>query len=469
MRRMHLAVVTPTHDPKYLPEIWQCLERQTLEHRWDWVIAPTRGALELTSAARNHEGSFWRSPRVHVVPYPGLPGNIGAAKLWAFSRAIDLVGRRDDKNLVLVELDHDDLLAPTALEKIRDAFAADPELGFAYSDCVDWSPTGELVTYHHPERRQAWAEEGWRFGQYRTHLFQEQIPVYPLSWEPSAKAMAEILYAPNHVRAWRASTYLEVGGHDPARKVCDDLDLVQRTYLKAKCARIPEPLYLYRVDGRNTWLGRVDEIQAASKALMSERLHALVEREMQLRGLPLLDLGGGIDPAPPPWIPIDLRQEGVDQTTPVEVDDWKPGDVVYADLARHPWPFKDSSIGAFRAFDLLEHLPDRLGTMREIYRCLASGGWLLSRTPSAAGPGAYQDPTHASLWVRESFGYYTERRLGRYLPTRHPLGRDAGKVENPRFMEGWAEEDRSAEVPYVRADLVSLKGDDGSLPGRRRI
>lgn len=459
---MYLAVVTPTHDPRYLPELWACLEKQTLEHRWEWLIAPTFDAFEAVQAM-----PFARSPRVRVAPYPGLTDNVGAAKLWAFSRAAEF-----SKGEVLVELDHDDLLEPAALELVHDAFERDPDLGFAYSDCVDWSPTGAPVTYHDPVRAAAWREEGWRFGRVDGEVFDDpsrplgQRHDYPLSWEPSAKAFCEILYAPNHLRAWRAGTYRDLRGHDPTRLVCDDLDLVQRTYLRAKCMRIMEPLYYYRVDGRNTWLARQDEIQAESRKLMSERLHALVAREMQLRGLPLLDLGGGIDPAPPPWVPVDeLFPDDEGRIYDRRFDDDLREAIarrgrIRVDLSRHPWPFESSSVGAFRAFDLLEHLPDRLGTMREIYRCLAPGGWLLSRTPSAAGPGAYQDPTHSSLWVRESFDYYCRRELGRFLP------RDA---ENPRFMVGWLDEDRASDLPYIRADLVSLKDDDGRLPGARRI
>lgn len=449
---MHITVVTPTHDPKYLPEIWQCLERQTLEHRWEWIIAPTRDArVKMEGAAF----AFVKSPRVRVVPYLGLPGNVGAAKLWAFSRACEEGGSEQ----VLVELDHDDLLHPRALELVEQAFA-DPEIGFVYSDAVDWSPRGQLVTYHHPERGAAWQKDGWRFSttvavnaptRPRSSEPMNYPNDFPLSFEPSALACSSVSTAPNHLRAWRSDVYRAIGGHDPSRKICDDLDLVTRTYLATKMKRIPEPLYYYRVDGDNTWLKNVDAIAQASSEIQRERLHAMVEREMKLRGLPCLDLGGGIDPAPAPWIPVD-KLFSLDHGLRARY---------MVDLADYPWPFDDSSVGAFRAFDFLEHLPNKFETMREIYRCLAPGGWLLSRTPSCAGPGAYRDPTHCSFWVRDSFRYHTERELARYLP-------DASSVENPRFMAVVLEEDAS-ELPYIRADLVSLKHDDGSLPGHRGI
>lgn len=447
---MLLTVVTPTHDPKYLPEIWACLEAQTFQHRWEWLIAPT-----LDKAAEVRSMPFYKSPRVRVVPYPGLLGNVGAAKLWAFSRAAEL-----NREGALLELDHDDLLTPDALAEVHDAFTMHPEVGFVYSDSFDWSPTGQPVTYHSPAVYTAWIQEGWKFAAWeptREPIGNSREDVfgyprrYPIGWEPSAKSLASILYAPNHLRAWRSEEYLAIGGHDPSRKVCDDHDLVVRTYLVTRMHRIPKVLYAYRVDGANTWLQHVATIQQASADIGNDRLHVLVIREMELRGLRCLDLGGGIDRAPMPWQPVDEKWEGFGM----------PGDGHTVDLRRHPWPFDDSSVGAFRAFDLLEHLPDKLGTMREIYRCLAPGGWLLSRTPSCAGPGAYRDPTHCSFWVGDSFRYHTETALARYLPP-------ARYGENPRFMVQRLYETQE-EIPYIVADLVSLKGDDGSLPGRRGI
>lgn len=469
---MFFSIVTPTHKPTHLPELWKALEAQTLEHRWEWLIAPSRSCMDAVRTL-----PFAKSPRVRIVPYPGLEGNVGAAKLWAFSQAVRGHAKRPQETHILVELDHDDLLVAGALEVLADTFEKHPEAGFVYSNAIDWSPFGEPVTYHDLARNRAWREDGWRFDSGvmpmpgSDAVASMQPRTWPLSFEPSAAMMSSIHTAPNHVRAWRASVYSKIGGHDPSRKFCDDHELLIRTYLATEMHLVPEPLYFYRVDGANTWLRHTDAIAAESKKLGAEYLHRLVEREMQLRGLPLLDLGGGIDPAPAPWIAVDRDFENDDGVRKIFHDEHfamaleekatklRVLDLGVLDTGRR-WPFPDSSIGAIRAFDLLEHLPNRLETMREIYRVLAPGGWLLSRTPSAAGPGAYCDPTHVSYWVKESFAYYTDRNKARYLPKDR---------ENPRFMAFRLEEDRDAEVPYVTADLVSLKDDRGRLPGRRGI
>lgn len=90
----------------------------------------------------------------------------------------------------------------------------------------------------------------------------------------------------------------------------------------------------------------------------------------------------------------------------VNVDRVPPaGQIV--DLARAPWPWEDSSVEAIRAHDIIEHLPDKIQTMNEIWRVLKPGGRADIVVPTIDGPGAWQDPTHVSFWHRNSFFYFT--------------------------------------------------------------
>jgi glycosyltransferase involved in cell wall biosynthesis len=81
-----------------------------------------------------------------------------------------------------------------------------------------------------------------------------------------------------------------------------------------------------------------------------------------------------------------------------------PG-VEAADL-REPWPWPDSSATHVRAYDIIEHLPDKIHTMNELWRVLAPGGTAEMAVPTTDGTGAFQDPTHVSFWNRRSFLYF---------------------------------------------------------------
>lgn len=82
-----------------------------------------------------------------------------------------------------------------------------------------------------------------------------------------------------------------------------------------------------------------------------------------------------------------------------------PGVDIVADLNKK-FPFEDNSVCEVRAHDIIEHLPDKIHTMNEIWRICKSGANVDIRVPSTDGRGAFQDPTHVSFWNINSFLYY---------------------------------------------------------------
>jgi glycosyltransferase involved in cell wall biosynthesis len=426
---LRISVVTPTHNPKWLGQAWESLKSQTNQN-FEWVVSVNdkgghRKPVErITAEVKAIVGD---DTRVRILQDRAPSTSVGARKLFAFSEA---------QGDVLVELDHDDILTPNALEEIAAAFK-DPEVGFVYSDAADFVEGAATLqgnqTYRAPEVRGGWMISGFTF--YDEEIGGVRPGTYdcPRSLPPTALFVSHIYTAPNHVRAWRRSIYDAVGGHNPAYTVADDHELILRTYLATKFKHVPKPLYLYRIQGENTWARNIPLIKSTTDKLQEDYLERLVLRECELLGVPAFDLGGGLYPRAG-WTPVDNVASAPD--------------VVVTDLANAPWPWADGSVGAFRASDLLEHLPDKMQTMREITRCLRPGGWLMSMTPSALGAGAFMDPTHCSYWVPGSFWYYTRAQQSQYIrqpPTFREVHLDTQMI---RIQEEL--------VPYVRADLVKL-------------
>jgi predicted SAM-dependent methyltransferase len=99
----------------------------------------------------------------------------------------------------------------------------------------------------------------------------------------------------------------------------------------------------------------------------------------------------------------------------LNVDTWVPLPQLNGDLAdcefkrvdlRRMWPWKDESVEELRAYDIIEHLPDKIHTMNEAWRVLKPGGMFDIIVPTTDGRGAWQDPTHVSFWNRNSFWYH---------------------------------------------------------------
>ena len=361
---MKLSIFTPTHNTKYLKELEETILSQTHED-WEWIILTNNGA--------KYESI---DKRIKIIESKTNSTSVGALEKEACSHCT---------GDVLVEVDHDDLLTNNCLQKLNEVFTREEDVGFVYSDNAKLSDT--FIPYN--------KAYGWT---YRKFSYNDRELFAMNTHKPTPYRMSYIWFQPDHVRAWRKSVYDEVGGHDESLGVCDDQDLMIRTYLKSKVYHIPEVLYIYRIieDGSNTWLKRNKEIQTKTVQLHDKYIYQLAERYSELNDLKMVDLCGGFS-KPKGYISIDKFN----------------GDIV-ADL-EEGIPLPDNSCGVVRAHDALEHIKNSQLLMNEIHRVLAPGGILLSMTPSTDGRGAWQDPTHISFWNQNSFWYYTREQQAKYI------------------------------------------------------
>jgi acetyltransferase-like isoleucine patch superfamily enzyme/SAM-dependent methyltransferase len=127
-----------------------------------------------------------------------------------------------------------------------------------------------------------------------------------------------------------------------------------------------------------------------------------------------------------------------------------PGVDIVADLST-AFPFEDNSVDELRAYDFIEHVPDRLRTMNEIWRVCKDGALVDLFVPSTDGRGAFQDPTHFSFWNVNSFQYFTVEHPA-YLELCKCYGfRGAFHIESLRQYES------PEQVIHVHALLRAIK------------
>lgn len=404
---MLFSLFTPTHNPKFLKPLAESLAAQT-HPNFEWIIVPNGG---ITPA--NIEELGLNDPRIRVVPYMGSTQNIGEIKKFAVSQGT---------GEVVVEVDHDDELTPDCLSELAIAFD-NGRVDFAYSNCCE-TVNGQPLTYN--------TLLGW---QYRPFRWKGADLQETLSFPPSPASFSKIWFAPNHVRAWRRAFYHRIGGHDPRYEVCDDHELLCRTYVHGTVKHIEKCLYVYKLTGENTSTGEKNAlIQKINFDIHDRYIYPMAEKWCDLNGLRKLDLCGGFDP-PPGYESID-----------------KFGGTITADL-EGPWPIEDGTVGLIRAHDALEHMIDPIHVMKEAYRTLATKGWMLTQTPSTDGRGAFQDPTHKSFWNSNSFWYYTNRMQARYINT--PCKFQLNRIKN-FFPSEWH---AANNISYVKADLYKFDPD----------
>lgn len=399
---MKVSIFTPSHNSEFLPDVYESLKEQTYDN-WEWVILYNNGGVPLG----------FKDSRVKEKMVYKAPEWVGALKGQTCEFAT---------GDILLELDHDDLLMPTAIEETVKAFENE-EIGFAYSNTIhsmaDFTPIQRF------DERYGWK---YREVEYKGHKLDEHI-----SFEPNPDSISKIWFAPNHLRAFRKDLYYEIGGYNKGMRILDDLDIMCRLYEVTKFHHINKPLYIYRVHGQNSWLRYNKEIQDNVHRIHDQYIARLTSRFSDNNGLKKVELGGRF-----------AANQGL------ETVDLKDADII-SDL-NETWPFDDNSVGLVRAIDVFEHLKDPLHTMKELYRVLAPGGWALIQVPSTDGRGAFQDPSHKSFWNENSFFYYTKEGFAKYIDT--PVRFQASRLYTTK-------KDKD-EVCWTVAHLVSLK--DGYRP-----
>ena len=408
------SIITPAHKKTpYLKELYDSIVAQTYEN-WEWVLWLNNALYEedLEEEIRNDE-------RVVIYRTEDPSTSVGYHKHHAFHK-----GEGD----VLVEVDSDDILMPECLEELNKAYQ-DESIGFVYTDVIPYHMTDEFVPYN--------ADHGWT---YHMLNWRDKDRYIMHSWQPTSHALSYIWYAPDHVRSWRTSIYRDIGGHNVDLDICDDHELMIRTYLVTEMFLVNKPLYVYRITGDNTWLERNQSIQEETIRLGHLWSQALAERDADKKGLLKVDIGGGLFPKPG-YMTID--QEGADIT---------------CDL-NEGIPLPDNSVGVINASHVIEHLRDPIKTMREIHRVLVHGGWAFIEVPSTDGRGAWQDPTHVSFWNEHSFWYYTNKSKAQFI-----------RNNDIRFQAYRLDTfEMSPHIPCVAAHLVAIKDDSYRFPGELHI
>lgn len=215
-----ISIVTPVRNiGEKLRQTYESVAAQTWWN-WEWVLV-NDGDDEATDRIAREIVS--QEPRVRYYDIqPRSQNRVGEAKYRGFTLA---------EGDYLVELDHDDMLTPEAIELVALAFEKHPDAGFCYSNYAEVDVNFNNLSY-------GGESFAYGYGLYSSfdhrgvpHTEQHTPHINPISIRSNV-AM------PNHLRAWRKSTYLEIGGHSRRMSVMDDLDIIIRTFLTTRMVKI---------------------------------------------------------------------------------------------------------------------------------------------------------------------------------------------------------------------------------------
>lgn len=195
-------------------------------------------------------------------------GRVGETKFYAANLC---------QGQVLLELDHDDELTENALDWISKAYLRFPDAGFYYTDCTEvYEENGKCVVYG----------DGFAmgYGKYKVDWYKDRSYLTHISCNINPRTIRHIVGVPNHIRAWRADVYKDINGHRPLLGVCDDYEIIIRTFLKTKFVKISQLGYIQWMNagGDNTQNYRRQEIQRLVRFVRQRYDKAIHERFIEL-------------------------------------------------------------------------------------------------------------------------------------------------------------------------------------------
>lgn len=113
-------------------------------------------------------------------------------------------------------------------------------------------------------------------------------------------------------------------------------------------------------------------------------------------------------------------------------------------------PFKDDSIDEIRASHVIEHLPDTIFIMNEIWRVCKNNAIVNIEVPHQASMMAFADPTHKRVFNEESFKYFCSNSEHYWIHKSYGIKCNFELVKQKTS--------RNSRYGYVRVKLKALKG-----------
>ena len=162
-------------------------------------------------------------------------GNIGNVK----NESISLC-----KGKYILEMDHDDEILPDTLQDSVNLFESKPEVGFIYMDFINLYENGNNSYYG-----SSCLCKG--YGAYYCQKYNNKWVFVYITPNINNITLSHLVCCPNHPRIWRTSVLLQIGNYCQSLPICDDYEILLRTALNTKMAKIHKLGYVQYMNNSN--------------------------------------------------------------------------------------------------------------------------------------------------------------------------------------------------------------------------
>ena len=209
---------------------FKSIQSQTLTN-WEWVI------MDDSPDDKNFQylkKTVLTDARVRLYRRFENNGYIGNVK----NEAVSLC-----RGQYVLELDHDDEVLPFVLEESVALFLEKPDVGFIYMDFINIYENGDNFWYGNHMCK--------GYGSYYCQKYNDKWVYVYITPNVNNITLSHLVCCPNHPRIWRKDVLLDIGNYCEYLPICDDYEILLRTALNTKIAKIHKFGYIQYMNNEN--------------------------------------------------------------------------------------------------------------------------------------------------------------------------------------------------------------------------
>ena len=198
---------------------------------WEWVIVDDSPDDEHFQYLKKQ---FINDKQVRLYKRASNSGNIGNVK----NEAVSLC-----RGKYVLELDHDDEILADCLYDANQVFDNDSSIGFIYMDFINIYENGDNFSYGD--------HICFGYGAYYCQKYNDVWRYVYVTPNINNITLSYLVSCPNHPRIWRRDLLNKLGNYCELLPICDDYEIILKTVINTKIAKIPKLSYIQYMNNNN--------------------------------------------------------------------------------------------------------------------------------------------------------------------------------------------------------------------------
>ena len=229
--RPDFSIFTPSFNSfDKIIRAFNSLKSQTLTN-WEWVIMDDSPDDKNFQYLRQHLTSDSRIRLYRRFENNGYIGNVK-------NETVSLC-----RGQYILELDHDDEILPFVLQESFELFNKNSEIGFIYMDFINLYENGTNFWYGNHICK--------GYGSYYCQKYNDKWVYVYNTPNINNITLSHLVCCPNHPRIWRKDLLLKIGNYCEYLPICDDYEIILRTAINTKIAKIHKMGYVQYMNNEN--------------------------------------------------------------------------------------------------------------------------------------------------------------------------------------------------------------------------